>query len=497
MSIGYMTGRAIAINILDLGAKCDGITDDTIPLQAAVDLASSLGVKVVFPGRSILIRGPIYVSSSGLVIEGAGMHFTRILVDTSFLMSANGIFDLSQCSEPGPVLRDFSIVFQQPDTNIRTNLVQFPPAIYAPNVPRFQIRSLKIERAWNGIVMTGNSGGVVIDDLQISMFNYGVWIDGSEDTVRISKMHCWDFGLTSKQSSVFNAPGPITLYVGRVDGLFIDSLMSISNLAMKLFEGTTGAAGVFVSSSGFDTYNGIQISAGEVFISSSYFSIGDANAQAIVKTGGMVHCAATEFNLGVLPASPMIVENSATTPESMAFVGCFFVGVDFDQSFILIENAEVLLTGCKFSRNPNVTFVTPAVSKTGGRLTAIGCAIDDQGSGTSTFFDVSAINFDYVVGNVSPGRPSNFPIEPGPGHYDDGAINTGSISAPAIPASGTAQANPYGAPARIFISGGAVSDISINGISSGLTSGMFLLMHGETLTLTYTSAPNWDWFIYR
>lgn len=498
MTIGYVTGRSTSISILDLGAKCDGTTDDSLAVQQAVDLAGSLGVKVSIPGGLTRITKSIVVSRPGLIIEGSGMHFSQFIIDQSFDLSANGVFDLSSCPEPGLILRDFSIEFAQPDTSVRSNLTQYPAAIYAPNVPRFQVRSVKVLRAWNGIVMTGNSGGAIIDDLQISMFNYGVWIDGSEDTIRISKMHCWDFGLTSNQSSVFNAAGAIALYVGRVDGLFVNSLMTLCNLGMNLFQGATGDPGVYASNCGFDSYNGVKQSAGALYISSSYFSIGDASSQSIVKTGGVLNAASCEFNLGVLPTSPMIVENSSSTPENMSLVGCLFDGINFDQTLIHVQNAEVLIGTTHFSRFPNTSYTTPVVSKSGGRLTMTGCSINDQGSGSCTFIDVSsADNFDFISGNMAPGRPSTFPVVAGSGYYDDGSVYTGSVASPAMPASGTALNNPFNAPTRVFIGGGTVTSILINGVSTNLTSGMFVLGQGENITINYTAAPTWEWMIVR
>lgn len=69
----------------------------------------------------------------------------------------------------------------------------------------------------------------------------------------------------------------------------------------------------------------------------------------------------------------------------------------------------------------------------------------------------------------------------------------GPLAAPAMPVSGATVMNMFPEPVRISVFGGVVSDVSIDGTSTGLTSGMFELQPGETITLAYTVAPSWDW----
>lgn len=70
----------------------------------------------------------------------------------------------------------------------------------------------------------------------------------------------------------------------------------------------------------------------------------------------------------------------------------------------------------------------------------------------------------------------------------------GVLAAPAVPASGTAYANGFGVACRVFVTGGTVSAIALNGTSTGLTSGFILVGAGETITLSYTAVPTWTWF---
>jgi len=42
--------------------------------------------------------------------------------------------------------------------------------------------------------------------------------------------------------------------------------------------------------------------------------------------------------------------------------------------------------------------------------------------------------------------------------------------------------------------GGTVSDIALDGVSTGQTTGTFVLAPGEVIVLTYSAAPSWKWY---
>jgi len=70
----------------------------------------------------------------------------------------------------------------------------------------------------------------------------------------------------------------------------------------------------------------------------------------------------------------------------------------------------------------------------------------------------------------------------------------GAITAPSIPASGTPAMNTQPFKVQVFVNGGTVSNIAINGANTGMNSGTFLLMPTDTITLFYSSSPSWAWF---
>ena len=130
------------------------------------------------------------------------------------------------------------------------------------------------------------------------------------------------------------------------------------------------------------------------------------------------------------------------------------------------------------------------------------------GTGYPTFLKINNISyyitnplstpFDFTYG--SPG--SNF-ILILPDNSNNYGITYPSLTTPSVPASGTAQsnANPYAV--KVYINGGALTEIQItidgtvytvysNSTASAVYEG-FTLPAGASITLTYTTAPTWSW----
>lgn len=76
----------------------------------------------------------------------------------------------------------------------------------------------------------------------------------------------------------------------------------------------------------------------------------------------------------------------------------------------------------------------------------------------------------------------------------------GAVTAPSVPASTTALQNPFWRHAWVAVTGGTVSSIAVDGVPTGqtLAGGQVATTRvpsGKTITLTYTSAPAWNWWL--
>lgn len=76
-----------------------------------------------------------------------------------------------------------------------------------------------------------------------------------------------------------------------------------------------------------------------------------------------------------------------------------------------------------------------------------------------------------------------------------GYFSTGTLlpNQPAVPASTVALTNPYGQDCWVYITGGTVTVIKINGVTTGLTSGTFMLEATQNISTTNTGSPSWVW----
>lgn len=79
-----------------------------------------------------------------------------------------------------------------------------------------------------------------------------------------------------------------------------------------------------------------------------------------------------------------------------------------------------------------------------------------------------------------------------------GGINPyGLVTPPAVPGTGVGQVNTFSADMRVFVSanGATIAAIGINGTPTGLITGSFTVLVGDTITLVYSGGtPSWTWF---
>lgn len=69
----------------------------------------------------------------------------------------------------------------------------------------------------------------------------------------------------------------------------------------------------------------------------------------------------------------------------------------------------------------------------------------------------------------------------------------GVVNAPAIPASTVAQVNTTEENVLVVITGGTMTNVSVNGVTAGAGAGTYLVPTGGSITMTYSVAPTWTW----
>ena len=72
-------------------------------------------------------------------------------------------------------------------------------------------------------------------------------------------------------------------------------------------------------------------------------------------------------------------------------------------------------------------------------------------------------------------------------------VHSRSVSTPSLPASTVAATNTTGHSVMVYIWGGTVTAVTVDGFAFGLTSGVFIVQPGSTIAVTYSVVPSWQW----
>lgn len=350
------------VSPFEFGARGDGITDDTSAFEAALATGRSVDAGA---GRFRLTRG--LVVGSGQVLQGAGARSCALLVDHEFSSSSAGVIELKG-PEPGGELRDIAIRFAQPDVADRARLLPYPSAISARAVPRFKLSRLRIERARIALDMRGNSGGATIDDLEISAFDKAIWIDGALDSVKISKLHVWPFGLTKAQRSVYNDGAAEGIRSGRCDDFHVsDSVFFELERSAVFYRSENGRTTGSITSVNFDNRGGLICEDAALRITGCIFITNIPKARWMVVNSGNITMAACVFGnrFGSEQAGIQTLDGDVY----LTMVSSLFATGDTDFVHMDIGSRTVFnIANATFAKTLNKSFSQPLIITRSGSL---------------------------------------------------------------------------------------------------------------------------------
>jgi len=424
----WVLQTASVYNVKAFGAVGDGTTDDTSALQAAITAAGTYGV-IYAPKGDYKISAMLSLLQ-GQVLFGDGRYLTTFLVDSSFPTSSDGIF-YGVTAEPGPTFRGFSVEFIQPDSVTIGDYTQWPPAFYLANTPRCEIHDVSILRAWDGIDLTGNAGGVVIENLWMSAFHYGIQVDGAQDTIRIRGWHHWPFGLTDNQRTVFASNVVYAGQFGRADDLVISDSLTISGRGYRFYTGTGGNSNAKLTNIDFDGHNGIIMENGVVLVSNSMVTLTDTNVDpAVIMSGGHLLMSNIFFHSSNVSQELVDIDVTSGGNNQFSLYGGYLYqssnSSDLASAIVARSTSGILFVHVQnvfFIRVPNVSFTNPVIDAQDGpggeRVIVTGNIITDKGSGTGVFVQVASANFNVVANNRFIGWTATFPANKTNGIYQD------------------------------------------------------------------------------
>ena len=426
-SAPLLGGVPTPTNAVSFGADPSRSLDSTV----AINLAFAISNTVMLPPGNYLINGVVnWPANSELILYpgtytlgnfgqfgmpniGAkllcpgGPENTFISVPSTYAVTSGVIYMSS--GEPAGTVEGCQIDFAQPDTSNRASLTHYAAyAIEASGQPRAQIRNVKIERAWNGIDLQGNSGGSIVDSLSISSLNRGINIDGAFDSIRINNLHWYPFGMTANQITAFTNPANIGVNSGRCDDLHITNSLFFGGLAINLYTSSAGLTFGNISGVGFDTGAGIAMASGYVNVSSVYFSP-PPTAQAVLQTGGTL----TLTGIQVLSAGTSLPLMQISGAATFNLSNSVLLGGANDITQVAIggDVAEAVVTSNQFNRISNITYGNPTIAVTGAsRLILADNYFLDKGTGTSQALTMAVDSWSNIHDNELLGWSLTLPV---------------------------------------------------------------------------------------
>jgi Pectate lyase superfamily protein len=424
------------LNVMNYGARGNGNADDTAAIQSAITAAVTAKAGVVYlPAGTYLVSAPLRVTAAISVI-GDGREATTILLKSG--------------------TDDYAVKFTQASG-----------AITGARFADFAING-------NAANQTGGGGIGAVGAVQCSFER--VWFTS-----------CYNWGLALE-----GQPGGAFGHHNRIIGCTFDGAQAA---------GIGG--GVWATSSDENFYYGCDFEyLGGV---TAPPGAGDYPV-ALLDQAGLQQITSCCF-VGSRGNDTQIIGVRVQNTASTRIIGCTFDGVGGDN--VLIAGTDCVIAGNEFSaigdQCPTAGVSAGVHLEHGSLRTAVtannfssspangktGWLIYEEQIGNSGSNVIQA-NTLRVMGSVANARIATDGVA-SLVRSNIGYNPVGALKAPVIPASGRPLVNPFNVDCSVFITGGTVSTVQISGVTTGLTSGQFLVNAGQPITLTYTAAPSWTW----
>lgn len=468
-----------AVNVKWFGAVGGGSTIDSDAINSAINSVEPDGGTVFIPDGVYVVQSTLAINASNVHIIGEGKN-SRIVQTSDFGDIITIAEDTTALS--GNSIRDIWIESQILTTSGSAILMDFCYNSIIDNV--------FITNTFDGLIMKGVTGST-INNVYLTVTNL---YDGSgtgrtyaeftsSNNVNASHPSCGDIYVTN--SNFRGASTPLVDYgivIRSADGLWFNNI-HVGQTTVSNFEINSNiddiCDGVLVQNSWFDLCTGENIK----------FS---GNTASVFGRFNFSNCIINGQNQG----TNGVLFNGSCTAEDIVFQSCQILkhtnhGVSFIADFAgnaKIDNCIIMDNSYAGSGVANGVNIQDNVSN----VTVSNCLIKGTNHATGIFATATGhsqviLDNNDVVDNISAMSllyGTNIRQRENIGFNPLGAISG------TPPTSGVAYTNPFGFNVTVCITGGTVTGISRDGANlSGFTSGDFLLGSGESITVTYSSAP--------
>lgn len=443
------------INPSQHSAIIDGTT--TYDATARVQAAGASGEDITIPrGKFIVEEG--FEIKSGREWRGSGRTRSVLYVPDTFDGASDGVIIFGS-GEPGPSLFDLGIEFEQDLTEtVRANVNQYPPAIYGVGVPRCQIDRVRISRAWDGLDLTGNTGGSYLGRIEVGALNKGLQIDGALDFFHGESWHFWPFGMSGSDlyTNVYSDGATVAAEIGAADGLSVDKISTFRSKVV-FTAGPTPLIGRNIGVLQIDgdgavlVHEGRNTTIGEMYSTKGSGSVPDI----LVKTGGRLLINRVQ-RIGDTSTDAIRVEGAF-----LQIGGGFISQGENDQRAILVSGGRLQLSDVYLSL-PAQNRTVPFIECTSGFIAVKGCEAPND-SYTGPVVSITSDNAQHqVVDNNFGTRSLTLPAGAKLGTYGPNNIYETFTPAPSFATNGDHSPTVTQATGNLFRNGRSIKfDITL------------------------------------
>lgn len=459
------------ISVIQFGATGNGSTDDTAAITSAFTYASAqpYPICVFFPDGEYLISGGFTIPA-GVTVRGSGRGSTTIVVGASGVT----VFSHVQSSSVYTNITVCDLCIQTSKSNViglqftLCEMTCVERVLFAGCT-----QSMALDRGQHHQILDVVSRGYGANPAGTFRF----W--SSVDTDYIYHVNVNSLFIANSGTGVSNAMDPAAIYLRRGITSYFSQVT-----ADDLTDG--GAASI----------NFIQIEN---------------------------DCQGCKFSdcIGVYPAIGLIIQQGSGIAAFPQFIE--FNGFDIDQptqvAIQIVKAKYVTYNGGSITPRGGYTNLNPIVIYPGGQFVTFNSTTVSGFSGGAGFYfnggtyirldncvvDGCGSAFVFAAGDhirISGGSVTNCTnkyagIYNTVGSYYRGVygFNPFAVGTPAFPSSGAVFTNNIGVRCTIYMAGGNITAVQINGqaIPSGIASGAFDLEPGDSISVTYSGIPSWTW----